>query len=254
MTDTLFRSATDAWLRCLRPVPRPRLRLVCFPHAGGNAAFFRSWASCLPEDVELHSVQYPGRMDRIGEPLLRRMDPLANRAAHAIAPLLRGAPVALVGHSLGASVAHEVALRLARFAPALVVSGRPAPQHLHEGSVHLADDATVWAEIGRLGGTDDEILDNPALRSLVVPVLRADYEVAETYAPAGQPTVLNGPVLALLGDDDPEVTEPEARGWSAHAGSTFALRVFPGDHFYLVGKEADVVGAILTTLEGWWSR
>ncbi|WP_433501594.1 thioesterase II family protein [Sphaerimonospora sp. CA-214678] len=234
------------WLRGYSPRPRATVRLICFPHAGGNAAFFRPWASLLAGHVELLAVQYPGRMDRASEPLVRRMTEMADRAALAVAPLARQGPVVLFGHSLGASVAHEVARRLAAGGTgpaALVVSGRPAPHRLRATTVHLADDDTLWAETGRLGGTQEDLLGSALLRHLSLPALRADYEVAETYRP-GPAAPLPAPLLAFYGDRDPEVAEDEARDWSAWTSSGFTLTAFPGDHFYLVPERASVVKAI----------
>ncbi|WP_235558485.1 alpha/beta fold hydrolase [Sphaerimonospora mesophila] len=234
------------WLRGYLPRPLAAARLICFPHAGGSAAFYRPWAPLLPGHVELLAVQYPGRMDRASEPLVRRMTEMADRAALAVAPLARRGPVVLFGHSLGASVAHEVARRLTArgTAPAaLVVSGRPAPHRLRATTVHLADDDTLWAETGRLGGTHEDVLGSALLRQLSLPTLRADYEVAETHLP-GPAAPLPVPVLAFYGDRDPEVTEDEARGWSAWTSSEFTLTAFPGDHFYLVSEQASVLKAI----------
>ncbi|MEZ0073179.1 thioesterase II family protein [Planotetraspora sp. GP83] len=238
------------WLRAYAPRHAPRVRLVCFPHAGGNASFYHSWHAHLPEHVELHAVQYPGRHDRVSEPLVRRMDEMADRAAKAIAPLARRGPVVLFGHSLGASVAHEVARRLAVRPAALVVSGRPAPDRLRDTAVHLADDDTLWAEMGRLGGTEQEALDHPVLRELTLPILRADYEVAETYQPPARER-LPAPIMAFIGDRDVEVSEDEARAWSEYTRGGFRLAVFPGGHFYLVPRERDVVAALVRTCAPW---
>lgn len=240
----------NEWLRVFEPRPYARIRVVCFPHAGGNAAFFRAWPARLPDYIEMHAVQYPGRIDRVGEPLLRRMDDMAERAAAAIAPITRTGPVVLFGHSLGAAVAYEVARRLeagpGTAAATLIVSGRPAPHRQRGGSVHLADDATLWAELASLGGTGDEVLEHPALRELVLPVLRADYQVAETYQP-GPAAPLTTPVHAYRGDLDPKVTDEEAMAWADCTSGEFRSRVFPGDHFYLIPKEAEVVGEIVRT-------
>lgn len=243
-------SAERDWLRVYAPRPSAAVRLVCFPHAGGNAAFYRPWCDRLPSHVELHAVQYPGRMDRLGTPLIRTMDEMADGVAAAVTPLAHRGPVVLFGHSLGASVAFETARRLTEVdAPAaVVVSGRPAPHLLRDTAVHLSDDDTLWAEMGRLGGTADELHANPAVRELTLPVLRADYEVAETYKPETDDP-LPAPILAFTGTDDPEVTRAEAEAWASHTRAGFRLVTFPGAHFYLTGREPAVISALVSTVD-----
>lgn len=110
------------WVRELRLSPCPRAQLVCMPHAGGAASFFRGWAGALPWDLDLLALQYPGREDRFGEPCARSIDALAGPAAEALVEYARQ-PLVLFGHSLGAALAYEVALRLEqRGAPPLYVA------------------------------------------------------------------------------------------------------------------------------------
>jgi pyochelin biosynthetic protein PchC len=241
---------TRVWLRRLGPVSEPWARLVCFPHAGGTAAYFRSWREHLPRDVELFSVQYPGRLDRIGEPCVDDMDLMAASVTSAVQPLM-DRPVALFGHSLGAVVAYEVARRIAVRRPdtltGLFVSGHPAPDRQRPGAKHLAADDILWQELGRLGGTRHEVLADPELRRVFLPALRSDYRLAERYKPRPGAPLACG-VTALLGDQDSEVDLSEARSWAAVTTGRFTLRVFTGEHFYLTGQGPEVVGEIVRRL------
>jgi pyochelin biosynthetic protein PchC len=137
------------WLRRLAPVAQPWVRLVCFPHSGGSASYYRPWRACLPSDVELYGVQYPGRLDRIGERCAADVDELADALAAAVRPLL-DRPTALFGHSLGATVAFEVARRLPNIAQ-LFVSRRSRPHRQKPGPLHLATDGEIRAVLGRSG-------------------------------------------------------------------------------------------------------
>ncbi|MFP8961648.1 thioesterase II family protein [Streptomyces nanhaiensis] len=227
-----------------------RVRLVCFPHAGGAAGSFRPFAPLLPGGVDLLAVQYPGRHDRTGEPCATRMDELAGPLAAALAPV-SGDGLVLLGHSMGAAVAAEVAARLeehtGRPLLRLFVSGRPAPGTRDPVSVHEGGDEALLADLKRLGGTDEALFSDPALQSLVLPSLRADYRLIETYRPP-EGRRLRTPVTALTGDNDPEVTPEEAEAWRSCSSGPFRLHVFPGGHFYLLERPVAVLGAVLADL------
>jgi pyochelin biosynthetic protein PchC len=237
----------SAWLRCYRPLAAPRLRLVCFPHAGGAASAYHGWPRLLPADVELHAVQYPGRQDRLHEPCVTDMAELADAVAAALGPMLHR-PVALFGHSMGASVAHEVALRLPGPGPAgLFVSARRPPR-LHRPRDVGDGDAALLADVRGLDPASSTVLNDPDLRAMMLPAIRADYRLADDYRPSSPGTV-GAPVTAYVGDRDPCVNVWQMRAWSEITDSDFDLTVFPGDHFYLRAHEADLVHDVARRLD-----
>ena len=234
--------AASPWLRVPRSVPAPRVRLVCFPHAGGAASAFGTWANRLPGDIEVAGVQYPGRQDRIDEPCAQDMEEVVAAVADALRPVA-AAPLALFGHSMGAAVAHELAReaeQTGREVAHLFVSGRPAPGLRDDGSVHEGGDEALLADVRRLSG---DALEDPALRDLVLPSLRADYSLIESYVPSGDLTI-DAPITACIGEEDPEVTRPEAMAWADHTRGEFRLETFRGDHFYLVPQEAELLDTV----------
>ena len=237
---------TGRWLRTLKPCPRPRLRLVCFPHAGGAASCFAPWARELPGDVELVAVRYPGREDRLADPFAESMEQLAEEITSACAPLF-DRPVVFFGHSMGASVAYEVAVRLAARGalPALLcVSARQGPGGDHPVRV-LADqdDEALMAEVRGLGGTQAQAFDHPELRPLVLPPIRADYRLLRGYEPRIVP--LPCPVAAYYGAADADVPEAAVQAWRSVTRSGFTTRAFPGGHFYLADHTRALVADIL---------
>ncbi|MFB7215731.1 thioesterase II family protein [Streptomyces sp. NPDC056255] len=229
----------------------PRLRLLCLPHAGGSAAFFHDWGYRFGDDVEVLVARYPGRHERINDPLVTSMDDLADSLT---AELVRftDVPVVIFGHSMGASLAYEVAIRLLKnhdvALAALMVSGR-TPPHLLDSTLPDPDDVeSVLAEVRRLGGTDAAVLEDPDLRELVLPAICADFKVVADYAPRAG-VALPFPVFAYLGSADPDLDAPTMGGWADVAATSFDLTVLPGDHFYLVDQQAELTRDIGSRLD-----
>ncbi|MFE9454460.1 thioesterase II family protein [Streptomyces sp. NPDC006739] len=241
---------TNAWIRRFRPVPEAPHRVVCFPHAGGAATFYLPLSRALAPKAEVLAIQYPGRQDRHTEPCLTSVAELADALAEQLRPWL-DRPVTFFGHSLGASVAFEVAARLQARGSALhtlVVSARRAPSRMREGRVHLMTDGQLLEHLVGLGGTDRQLLSDPELMRMLMPMIRADYRAAETYR-CTPGTTLDCPVLALAGDQDPQVTPEEAAAWEEHTTGSFALETFSGGHFYLLEHTGGVARAIAARLD-----
>ncbi|MFJ1749557.1 thioesterase II family protein [Streptomyces sp. NPDC088116] len=240
-----------SWLRRHRPRSAPRVRLVCLPHAGGSASAYHGWAAALPADVELVALQYPGRQDRFGEPCVEGMAEMADAVTAALLPLT-DRPIALFGHSMGAAVAYEVALRLEGRHQAgprhLFVSAQVAPSRWNRGEdLHLLDDASMVAGVGGLGGMDERVLTDPDLLPLSLPSLRADLRIIETYRPSHRQRV-RAPVTAYSGDSDAGVPVADLAAWSELTSTQFALRIFEGGHFYLLRQQRELLADITARL------
>ncbi|WP_251076751.1 thioesterase II family protein [Streptomyces benahoarensis] len=247
-------AVTDVpWLRSLRRVQNPRGRLVCFPHAGGAASFFREWPQRLAGDIEVLAVCYPGRESRINEPCVNAMEDLAAPLADALAPFLTE-PTAFFGHSMGASVAYEVARRLSAGgrpgAAMLLVSGRAAPHRLRPSALGSQPDDDLISDVRRRGGPLAAALDVPDLLELVLPSIRADYQLVDSYASEATLHPLHVPVTAYYGEGDVDNPAESVLAWADVSGGPerFASRAFPGGHFFLVPHAADVLGDINTRL------
>ncbi|MDX3525576.1 alpha/beta fold hydrolase [Streptomyces sp. ID05-39B] len=223
-----------------------RSRLVCFPHAGGAAGGYRAWSLDAPWDVEVRAVQYPGRGDRFHERAATDMETLLDDVVPGLTREFSGDELAssvFFGHSMGASVAYEAARRLAmtgRPPAALLVSGQPAPRRTRGGDLHRATSAELLADLGRLGGTARDVMADDALLAALLPAIRSDYRVIETYRPLPG-AALDVPVTVLYADDDPEVTADEAAAWSEVTTGPCQVEVFTGGHFYLETRRATVL-------------
>jgi medium-chain acyl-[acyl-carrier-protein] hydrolase len=245
--------SNDAWVRCPAPNPRARLRLFCFPYAGGGASLFYSWTTAFGSDIELNPVQLPGRENRLLDSTFIRLAPLVETLAQVLAPCL-DRPAAFFGHSMGALIGFELARQLRtlgnRDPVFLIVSGHRAP-HLPDRRppIHHLPDPRFLEEVRRLNGTPEEILQNAELRELLLPVLRADFTVCETYRyHAGRP--LDCPIYALGGQQDPGVNPDELAAWQSHTRGTFNLHMLPGNHFFLHSAQPLLLKAINQTLRG----
>jgi surfactin synthase thioesterase subunit len=235
----------ELWCRRYRPSRTATSRLVCLPHAGGSAPFYLPVAAALTPGVDVVAIQYPGRQDRRAEQPIGDIALLADR----LSGILRRQPelpLTLFGHSMGASLGFEIARRLEAEGAGpvrLFASGRRAPSRHRDEAVHLRDDAGILAEVRALNGTASSVLSDDELMRAALPSLRADYRAAETYRCPPDVTV-SCPITVLTGDADPKTTMDEAQAWAGHTTGAFDLRVYAGDHFFLVSHVEEVIALL----------
>lgn len=196
-------------------------------------------------------MQYPGREERTREPFIDDMARMADAVVDALAGCAEE-PLVLFGHSMGAAVAYEVALRIGARAGhglrGVVLSAQPSPRHFVPANIHLLPDDELWTDTMRFNGIAETVQANRTLRRLLMPVLRADYRLIETYRPRPGATV-DCPVVGCLGDADPAVTVDAVDGWRDVTDHGFDLRVFPGgDHFYLKDHREELVAIAVSAL------
>lgn len=238
---------TTAWLPRLRPNPQARLRLFCFPYAGGGAAVFHTWPRSLPSQVDVCPVQLPGREARLSEPPFTHITPLLQALASAVQPYL-DMPFAFFGHSLGALISFELARWLRRQNQPgplhLLVSGLRAPQAPNpEPPIYLLPDAEFIQKLRRLNGLPQAVLDDAELMQLMLPLLRADMTVYETYVYTAE-APLDCPISAFGGLQDRVATRDNMAAWRDQTSRAFTLRMLPGDHFFLHSAQALLLQAL----------
>ncbi len=236
----LTSSDLNKWFVCPRSTPRASFRLFIFPHAGGGPAPFSKWS--IPSTIEAWIAHYPGRGSRYKEPLVTRINALVDGLAEAIPPLL-DKPFAFFGHSLGGLVAFELAK--GKQPNILFVSGCGAPSlpnpHPH---IHRLPDSDFIDALKKFNGIPDEVIANPEMMSLFLPILHADFEAFETYRPNSHR--LDCPIIALSGLDDSRVSREQVEGWALHTENSFESKYFAGDHFFI----ATANKAVLKFIEG----
>jgi surfactin synthase thioesterase subunit len=215
------------------PSAEAEVDVFAFPHAGASADAFRPLMRQLPDRVALRPLELPGRGRRMDEEPGWQLIPLVAELADAIAKA-HARPAVFFGHSMGALLAFETARALrGRVTPRhLVLSGHRGPQ-LERGDLrgHEDDDATFAEELRRWGGEDATWLEDPGLRELFLPVLRADFRALVAYRfQAGAPLPI--PFTVLGGDQDPYLDEAGLDAWSVHTTGGFEKRLVPGAHFF----------------------
>ena len=221
------------------------IQLFCLPHSGAGASAYRDWPELLAPGVQAVPVQLPGRESRYGEPALHSVSelvadlrgPLASRA---------GRDFALFGHSMGALLSYELAHVLSALGKPpkhLFVSGLGAPHQPPEGPrLHELPDDELLAVVANLGGTLPEVLAQPELVQLLLPLFRGDLKVWETYIP--HRGLLHVPITSMGGRDDRSVSLDRLRAWKSLTSADFHLEVFDGGHFYHHAAPDDVASVL----------
>lgn len=221
-----------------------KIKLFCFPYAGGSSTVYARWRRYLNENIELCPVELPGRGSRMAERLKDSMEEIVNDAYSSIEKKL-DCPFAFFGHSMGSIIAYELCLKLFNQKELKPVhaffSGRRAP-HLdrQEEIIHKLPDDVFKERIIALGGTPVEILEYPELLDIFLPILRADYKAVETYAFKHNDADLGCDISILNGKQD-DITFFEIAEWNRHTSQNCKIHMFEGRHFYINECYADVI-------------
>jgi medium-chain acyl-[acyl-carrier-protein] hydrolase len=243
---------TSRWIVFPKANPKAKTRLVCFPCAGRGASFYRTWPGHLGRDVEVCAIQLPGRENRMGEPPLTRFQDLLSVLAEVLPPFL-DREYAIFGHSLGALIGFEVARRIRE------IKGI-TPFHLFASAQHapqipdpmppigmLPDAAFLMAVQQRYDGIPHEVLREPEVLNLLLPMLRADFQILEDYSYQPDRPLACG--ITAFGGLEDSMTRPEQlSAWGLQTQRVFRLQMFPGDHFFVQSLEKEVLDCLSSEL------
>lgn len=233
--------SSNKWVLFPRPNPAAALRLFCFHYAGGSAQVFQDWSGGLPPSVEIVTIQLPGRGRRLGEPHFTRLAPLSRIVAQELLPYL-DKPFVFFGHSMGALICFETARSLRRenrrqpahlFVSATEAPHRRSPDELLSG----LPQSELVKRLREFNGTPMEVLQNDELLELMLPTIRADFELCDTYEYHPEPP-LECPMTIYGGLEDHEVEAERLAAWSEMTVGACEVRMFTGGHFYLNGPQS----------------
>jgi medium-chain acyl-[acyl-carrier-protein] hydrolase len=215
--------------------PTAQIRLVCFSYAGGSAATYIPWQNDLDQTVELAVIQLPGRGMRLSTPPYQTMEELVQAIFLAL-DKNNPIPYVFFGHSMGARVAYELILMLYKSGHELpmhfIASGSAAPfiARTKENTYHLPDDEFI-KKVGELNGSPKEILANWEIMQLLLPALRADFKIVETYCNKNQISIPTQ-ISVFAGDKD-DIDHADINGWFNLFESNTGIHWIPGDHFFV---------------------
>ncbi len=240
---------SSIWLDTFNPNPDAKLRIFCFPYAGGSPAVFRNWSNFLPKDIELTAICYPGRERRFVEPLCSEMSQLIEALYKDIQSVL-DIPYVFFGHSLGALISYELAMRIqgARLQSPrkLIVSAkRPPNLPLTSTAISSLPDNLFLAELKKLNGTPARIYESDELMAFFMPIIRADFRLNEQYQ-FSHCELLNCPIDAWLGNEDC-ISDKEMREWFELTTGQTSIKTFNGDHFFIDDDQEYIVSQLLTS-------
>ena len=242
-------TSPDRWIARFRTTPQATHRLVCFPYAGGGVAQYQPWGAALPTSIDLWAIKLPGRESRLQEPPAENLVDLAKTLAAVLAPHM-DREVAFFGHSLGALTAFETLRALRRAGHPLpgwfFASSRGAPQLPRPDSPihHLPVKEFLLEVIRRYDGIPRVVLQEPSLLQLLLPMLRADLKMLETYQYTDD-APLDCPIVAFGGTSDPRVTVESLGGWAAQTTGSFSVETYPGGHFYLQTERQALIDSVV---------
>ncbi|HEJ7891059.1 TPA: thioesterase [Serratia liquefaciens] len=247
MHNIPFRGA-ERCLKALTPTRHGKLRLICFPHAGGSAGTFRAWSSLLRSDIELFAMQYPGREDRADEAPACQHRGLVAELQQALAPL-QDKPCVFFGHSLGGRLALATALS-ARLPPiGLIVSACSTPYAAKHGHLLRLTRSALIETLHESGQTAAITDENADLLDAYLPLIRADLLLASQLI-FPRETHLPIPLAVFYGEDDLWVDRQDLADWRLLAGGEVHERRFPGRHLFLNEQRNAVIEALHTLLAG----
>jgi medium-chain acyl-[acyl-carrier-protein] hydrolase len=248
MDPYVEQAATDAsrWFESLSAAEAPQ-RLFCFPYAGGDAQSFRGWQRHFAPEVDVCLAHLPGRGRRLGAPRFTRLQQLVEAIADVIGPKVEG-PFAFYGHSMGAIISFELARELRRRNAGsplhLFLSGRQAPGMRRIGPRMFAlPEKEFIAELHKLNGTPMELFDDPQIKDLFIPLLRADFEMVDTYECSPGPP-LACPMTVYGGSQDERAPVDSLNPWAMHTTAQCTVRILPGDHFFIQKQSSQFINVL----------
>lgn len=230
--------------------PAAKFRLICFSYAGGNISTYTAWANQLDDNYELALIQLPGRAARISEPSYTSMEQVVGDVFNEVNKLPKKYHL-LFGHSMGAQVAYELTLKLfynrCPLPLHVVVSASPAPFIRSQEQSYQLSDKDFINRLKKLNGTPTELLEDTAIMSLFLDMLRADFKIAETYC--NESRLIIPTKLSVFAGTEDAISADDLQAWFQLFESNTGICWFDGGHFFIDQYNAKVLNVLTTLFE-----
>lgn len=251
-TRPTYRSDQEKWFQCIVDSQNAEHCLICFPYAGGGASVYSNWHTLKQTGISVWTLSLPGRGHRYHEKPVTSLVPLLEQLIPEVLKISANKSVSFFGHSMGALIAYELACLLEQKnmleISKLFLSGRsPVSQQDDEPAYHLLSDTVLMSKLIDMGGIPKEIQEHPEMLQLMLPTLRADFELIETWQSESSSTS-KCPIIALAGSDDSRASVEKMEHWDSHTRSTFKLHEFDGGHFFLSDHQSDIIQLVRNSL------
>jgi len=231
-----------------------KIKLFCFPYAGGASSIFNQWIPYIDESIDLRPIELAGRGKRIADPFYNSVDEAIEEILSIIKEDLSKDPYALFGHSMGSMLCYELALKISELSlnkpRHIFFSGRGAPDisPKEERNYHLLGMEDFKKKIRNLGGTPPEFFDYPELMEIFIPLLRNDFKLASTSY-VGRTVVPHDCNISVLLGKKEKITAEQAHAWRNHTLGTCSTYYFNGGHFFLNEEVEQISRIINSTLQ-----
>ena len=241
------------WIQYERQIDNPSMRVFCFPYAGGSALFYARWYKYLDESAEVFPIQLPGRESRIDEQPLRVMSVAIDAIVEEIEPYLTE-NMAFVGHSMGSMLVYEVL-------KALYFKNLPIPKHVflcgavppdligESEKIHTLTDMEFCEKLKGYESITPDIMKYPEFYKYFLPVIKADFEMIETYKPDEVWKMPCG-VTIFSGTEDPYVPLDYLKEWGRYCEQPPEIITFSGNHFFLKEHVEEICQVITNHMKG----
>ena len=233
-----------------------KLKLFCLPFAGGTASTYISWKKYMEGSIELKPIELSGRGKRFGESLCNNISEVVDDVFDQIHQDLNSQRYAFFGHSMGALIIYELMNKIKQKGcndpEHIFFSGRFPPHIKDYSQLHILDDSEFISEVYKLGGIPEELMKYDELLQLIIPVLKADYKVVETYKHIEKKTNWNFDISVFYGSEDSEIEIKHAFEWKKYTAKDCSVFKFEGDHFFInenIVKITEIINNRLTCKE-----